>query len=228
MLKKIKKINWNKLKIEQTPRNMARMGIVAAIVVAVGAAAMLALAPARTGMTIEQSLSGVTGDAVTGAELRIAVIRMDEIQANATVLADLRRQKESFESRLRDDMNREQRALERERDEIERAQGMLSQDALQRRVMEFQQRVATLQRTTMERAQSIEVNFQQALVEIQRRDLDPIIEGIIARKNLALVIDGRFARVGAAAPAGLDITDDVIGALNRRTTSFRMSRPAGF
>ncbi|MCL2369282.1 MAG: OmpH family outer membrane protein, partial [Alphaproteobacteria bacterium] len=97
-----------------------------------------------------------------------------------------------------------------------------------RRVMEFQQRVATLQRDTMERAQSIEMNFQQALVEIQRRDLDPIIEGIIARKNLSLVIDGRFARVGANAPAGLDITDDVINALNRKNSTFRMARPQGF
>ncbi|MCL2369237.1 MAG: hypothetical protein FWC83_01010, partial [Alphaproteobacteria bacterium] len=137
MINKIKKINWNKLKIEQTPKNMARMGIVAAIVIAVGATTMMMLAPPRSGASLEQALAGIGTDAVMGADLRIAVIRMDQIQENANILTDLRRQKESFESRLRDELTRTQRTLEREREEIERAQGMLSQDALQRRVMEF-------------------------------------------------------------------------------------------
>jgi Skp family chaperone for outer membrane proteins len=94
--------------------------------------------------------------------------------------------------------------------------------------MDYQQRVGNLQRELTERAQSIEMEFQRALVEIQRRDLDPIVEGIIEKKNLSLVIDGRFARISANAPAGLDITDEVITALNKKASSFRMGTPKGF
>jgi len=227
MLKKIKNVKMKDLKIKQTPKNYARIGIVAGAVIVVAAIAMYALSP-RGGASLERALAGISAESVSGADLNIAVVRMDEIQMRANILNDLRKQKESYESNLRDQLTRTQRALEREKEEIEKSQGMLSQDALQRRVMEFQQRVANLQRETTEKAQAIEMEFQRALVEIQRRDLDPVIEGIIKRKNLSLVIDGRFARLGANAPAALDITDEVIGALNKKASSFRMNKPKGF
>ena len=78
-----------------------------------------------------------------------------------------------------------------------------------------------------ERAQSIEESYQRALAEIQDKPLDPIIEGIIAKKNLSLVIDGRFARTGAKV-AGLDITDDVVKALDKKVSSVKMAKPKGF
>jgi len=227
MLKKIKKLNFKKLNIKQTPQNYAKIGIVAAAVIAVAAIAMYAMAP-RGGASLERALAGVSTESVSGADLRIAIVRMDEIQMKANVLTSLRQQKESFESRLRDELTRTQRQLEREKDEIEKSQGMLSQEALQRRVMEFQQKVTQLQRDTTERAQAIDVEFQRALVEIQRRDLDPVIEGIIQKKELSIVIDGRFARISPNAPAGLDITDEVIAAMNKKASSFKMARPKGF
>ena len=78
-----------------------------------------------------------------------------------------------------------------------------------------------------ERAQSIEVSFQKALNEIQTEHLNPIIEGVIAKKNLSMVIDGRFARVGANA-ANLDITDEVVAALDKKVSKVKMDTPKGF
>jgi len=218
-----------KLKIKQVPKNYAKMGMIAGAVIVVAAIAALAISSRpRTGVSLEQALAGVSVDAVYAGDLRIAVVRMDEIQTRADILTNLRTQRESFESRLRDELTRTQRALEREKEEIEKSQDVLSREALQRRVMEYQQRVGNLQRDLAERAQSIEMEFQKALVEIQRRDLDPIIEGIIAKKNLSLIIDGRFARISSNAPAGLDITDEVIQALNKKSATFRMGTPKGF
>ena len=84
-----------------------------------------------------------------------------------------------------------------------------------------------MQRSLTERAQSIEESYQRALADIQEKHLDPIIEGIIAKKNLSLVIDGRFARTGANVE-NLDITDDVVKALNKKVSTVKMSTPKGF
>ena len=115
----------------------------------------------------------------------------------------------------------------KEKTEIEKSQDVLSHDALQRRVVDYQNRVTKLQRDLTERAQSIEANYQKALNDIQAKHLDPIIEGIIAKKNLSLVIDGRFARGGANVP-GLDITDDVVSSLNKKVSKVKMEKPKGF
>ena len=87
--------------------------------------------------------------------------------------------------------------------------------------------MAALQRNLTERAQSIEESYQRALAELQDKHLDPVIEGIIAKKNLSLVIDGRFARTGAKIE-NLDITDEVVKALNKKVSSVKMATPKGF
>ena len=176
---------------------------------------------------MDQALESVSADAENAASIRMAVIRMDAIQLEATALKDLRKQRENYESRLLDELTREQKALEKEKTEIEQSQDVLSQDALQRRVVDYQGRVNKLQRDLTERAQSVEASYQKALNEIQKQHLDPIIEGIIAKKDLGLVIDGRFARIGKSAEK-LDITNDVISALDKRITKIKMDTPKGF
>lgn len=208
-------------------KKYAKSGIIAAAVIAVAVLGVWGISALRTNMSVEKSLADVSETAVTAAELRMAVIRMDAIQTDATVLKDLRKQRESFESKLRDQLTSEQKSLEKEKAEIEKSQDVLSREALQRRVVEYQNRVNKLQRDLTERAQSIEVSFQKALNDIQTKYLDPIISGIIDKKNLSLVIDGRFARTGAGME-NLDITSDVTGALNKRVSSVKMETPKGF
>ena len=208
-------------------KKYAKTGIIAAVVIAVAALGVWGISSMRGGATVERALSSVSEDAASAADLRIAVVRMDAIQTEANALKDLRSQKEKYETRLRDELTKEQKALEKEKTEIEKSQDVLSRDALQRRVADYQNRVTKLQRDLAERAQSIEASYQKALAEIQAKHLDPIIEGAIAKKNLSLVIDGRFARTGANAE-NLDITDEMIKALDKKITSFKMDKPAGF
>jgi len=97
---------------------------------------------------------------------------------------------------------------------------------LQRRVVDYQRRVSNFQKDLSESAQAIEASYQDALNTIQKKHLDPIIEGVIAKKNLDLVIDGRMARVGENVK-GLDITDEVVKALNKKISSIKMDTPKG-
>lgn len=224
----------NQTSIAPTPatKKYVKAGIVAAVVLVIAVLGIWAVKQRNSGSvtpgaSVEESLTSVTSDAANGAALRIAVIRMDAIQGEANALTDLRKQRESYEEKLRDELTREQKALEKEKTEIEKSQDLLSRDALQRRVADYQNRVTKLQRDLAERAQSIEVAYQKALNEIQTKHLDPIIEGIIAKKNLSLVIDGRFARMGAG-NENLDITKDVVSSLNKKVSKVKMDKPMGF
>jgi len=218
-----------KTQTNPTTKSYAKIGIVAAIVVAVAVLGVVIVSAVNHhgGVSVDRALESVSTDAVTGADLRIALVRMDAIQTDATALKDLRKQRESYEENLRDELTREQKKLEKEKEDIEKSQDVLSRDALQRRVVDYQNRVTKLQRDLSERAQSIETSYQKALADVQTKHLDPIIEGISAKKNLSLVIDGRFARTGANA-TGLDITDEVVSALNKKVSSVKMQKPLGF
>ncbi|MDW2958878.1 MAG: OmpH family outer membrane protein [Alphaproteobacteria bacterium] len=209
-------------------KNYKKTGIVAAIVLVVAVLGVWAVSALNSReVSVDTALESVSTDAVNGAELRIAVIRMDAVQGEAQAIKDLRAQKEKYESELRDELTRDQKALEKEKAEIEKSQDVLSREALQRRVVDYQNKVTKLQRDLTERAQSIEMSYQKALNEIQAKHLDPIIEGVIAKKKLALVIDGRMARTGTNVEK-LDITNEIIQALDKKVSKVKMDKPMGF
>ena len=209
-------------------KNYKKTGVIAAIVLVVAVLGVWAVSALNSReVSVDKALEVVSTDAVNGAELRIAVVRMDAVQGEAQAIKDLRAQKEKYESQLRDELTRDQKALEKEKAEIEKSQDVLSRDALQRRVVDYQNKVTKLQRDLTERAQSIEMSYQKALNEIQAKHLDPIIEGVIAKKNLALVIDGRMARTGANVE-NLDITNEIVQALDKKVSKVKMDKPMGF
>lgn len=227
--------NTPKTPVNPSAKKYARTGIIAAIVIVVavlGAFGLRALhktgdATTISGASVAESVETVSTDAARGSDMRIAIIRMDAIQTDAKALKALREQKESYESKLRNELTKNQKALEKEKAEIEKSQDILSREALHRRVVDYQNRVTKLQRDLSERAQSIEIAYQKALNEIQNKHLDPVVDAIIAKKNLSLVIDGRFARTGKDV-ANLDITDEVIKALDKKVSKVKMETPKGF
>lgn len=215
---------------EKSPiKQYKKTGIIAAAAVIVAVLGVWAVGALNSEKTAPVSavIEEISEDAANGANLRIAVIRMDAIQTQANVLKNLREQKEKYENKLRDDLTSQQKKLEKEKAEIEKSQDVLSQEALQRRVVDYQNKVTKLQRDLTERAQSVEMLYQKALNEIQTKHLDPIIEGVIAKKKLSLVIDGRMARMGANA-GDLDITDEVVKALDKKVSKVKMETPKGF
>lgn len=210
-------------------KNYKKTGIVAAIVVAIAVLGVWAVAGlnGNTTQNVSDAIEVVSEDAANGANMRIAVIRMDAIQMEANALKDLRKQRETYENKLREELDAKQKELEKEKKEIEKTQDVLSHEALQRRVVDYQNRITKMQRDLTERAQNIEKAYQSALNDIQTKHLDPVIEGIIDKKKLSLVIDGRMARTGANVE-NLDITDEVIKALDKKISKVKMEKPQGF
>ena len=206
-------------------KKYTKMGIIATAVIIVAALGAWAVSGLNKNVKLSRALEGVSTQAATASELRIAVISMDKIQMDAAALKDLHKQRANYENKLKSKLEKEQKSIEKEKADIEKSQDVLSQEALQRRVVDYQRRVASLQRDLAEKAQAIEASYQDALNTIQKKHLDPVIQGIIAKKNLSLVIDGRMARIGEA--ANLDITDEVVNALNKKVSSVKMATPKG-
>ena len=206
-------------------KKYTKMGIIATAVIIVAALGAWAVSGLNKNVKLSRALEGVSTQAATASELRIAVISMDKIQMDAAALKDLHKQRANYEEKLKSKLEKEQKSIEKEKADIEKSQDVLSQEALQRRVVDYQRRVASLQRELAEKAQAIETSYQDALNTIQKKHLDPVIQGIIAKKNLSLVIDGRMARIGEA--ANLDITDEVVNALNKKVSSVKMATPKG-
>ena len=208
--------------------NYKQTGIIAAIVIAVAVIGVFAVAGLNNKPTnVSDAIEVVSEDAANGANMRIAVIRMDAIQMEAKALKDLRAQRESYENQLREELDKKQKELEKEKKEIEKTQDVLSHEALQRRVVDYQNKITKMQRDLTERAQNIEKSYQKALNDIQTKHLDPVIEGIIAKKKLSLVIDGRMARTGTDMQ-NLDITDETVKALDKKVSKVKMEKPQGF
>ena len=207
-------------------KKYTKIGIVATLVVVVAVIAGVLISGGRSTDTAT-ALKEVSTNAVSAADLKIAVINMDKIQMDSKALQDLRKQRTFSEEKLKTRLEKEQKALEKEKADIEKNQDILSQEALQRRVVDYQRRVGNLQRDLSESAQAIDAAYQNALVTLQKKHLDPVIEGVIAKKNLALVIDGRMARTGDTIK-DLDITDEVIKALDKKISSMKMDKPKGF
>ena len=81
-------------------KNYKKTGIVAAVVIAVAALGIWAVSALNSdnGASVADAMTVVSEDAASGANLRIAVIRMDAIQGEAVALKDLRAQKEKYEN----------------------------------------------------------------------------------------------------------------------------------
>ena len=208
-------------------KKYTKIGIVATLVVIVAIVAATILSGPKSTTDTATALKEVSTNAMSAADLKIAVINMDKIQMDAKALQDLRKQRTFYEEKLKTRLEKEQKSLEKEKADIEKNQDVLSQEALQRRVVDYQRRVNNLQRDLSESAQAIDASYQDALATLQKKHLDPVIEGVIAKKKLSLVIDGRMARIGETA-ADLDITDEVVKALDKKASKIQMAKPKGF
>ncbi|MDR2685259.1 MAG: OmpH family outer membrane protein [Rickettsiales bacterium] len=190
------------------------------IALVAAAAGVFVLSKGRS-VSAELAVAGASTDSVAASELRFAVVKMDEIQKSAKILSDLRTQRERLEANLKSDLEKKQKKLEGDKKEIESQQGILSREALQGKVVDYQKQVAEFQREIAERAQAIDAAFQAALNDIQQKHLDPVIDALAAKKSLDLILDARFTRLTSKVK-GLDITDEIISALDKKASKYEL------
>lgn len=208
-------------------KKYTKMGIIAFAVIVVAVLGIFAISSMNKNTKLSTALAGVSTEAKSAAELRIALVSLDKVQMESKAFKDLTEQRTNYENKLKARLEKEQKAIEKEEADIKKSQDMLSQEALQRRVAEYQRHINEFRRELNESAHAVEVSYQNALNTLQQKHLDPIIDGVIAKKNLSLLLESRVARTGKNV-AGLDITDEIVEALNKKVSSIKMEKPKGF
>lgn len=208
-------------------KKYTKMGIIAFAVIVVAVLGIFAISSINKNTKLSTALEGVSTDAKNAAELRIALVSLDKVQMESKAFKNLTEQRTNYENKLKARLEKEQKAIEKEEADIKKSQDMLSQEALQRRVAEYQRHINEFRRELNESAHAVEVSYQNALNILQQKHLDPIIDGVIAKKNLSLLLESRVARTGKDV-AGLDITDEIVEALNKKVSSIKMEKPKGF
>ena len=215
-------------------KKYTKVGILATAVVAVALLGAWAISSmTKNSDTTSAVETVVTEDTKTEAKttttsgLHIGVVSMEKIITEGKVLKDLQKQRTNYETKLKKELEKVQKDLEKEKNEIEKSQDVLSPDALQRRVVDLQRRANNAQRDLAEKAQAIEVSYQEALNKVEKEYLDPVIDNIIKKQQLSFVIDARVTHMGTGTGVS-DITKDVIKSLDKKVSSIKMEKPKGF
>ena len=100
-------------------KKYTKMGIVATAVVVVALIGVFVVSSMRSESNLATALEKVSTQTAKASDLSIAVINMDKIQLDSKALQDLRKQRTSYEEKLKNRLEKEQKAIEKEKADIE-------------------------------------------------------------------------------------------------------------
>lgn len=159
------------------------------------------------------ALAGVLGFAPAAAQAQSKVAVVDTQRAIMETEDGLRAQatlKKLFDSRQRD-LDKEQDEVQKEKEDIEKQKGVLSRDALQKRLENWQRRLAQLQARFVDYNKELQQKQGQLTEPIFRKAVE-VIGRLARQEGYDLVFEKQ------AAPyvrSDLDITDRVITNYNQ-------------
>lgn len=189
-----------------TSKILAAATCVAALAAAAGASAQQgAAAPATThGPAIPNmcilSIEGAIGTSTVG---KYVDTRMQQIVAQVNA-----------------ELNTERTGIDSEAKALDAQRATLDQSALEKRASDLQVRANALQRKAQQRDREISATEQKALGRISQ-ELEPLIRTVYQQKQCSALL--RRDAVVIASPA-MDITPQVVTALNAKITQFAFDR----
>ena len=153
----------------------------------------------------------------------IAVIDSQRVWRDSKAAASARQQLEQFRGQFQQEIQREEERLRNEEQELGRQRAILAPDAFEGRRREFERKVQDLQRRVQERQRALEQSFNNTRGEINKVVI-AVINDLSKDKGFTIVLDR--AQVSFSAD-GLDITADVLRALDQRIPQVKVQPPKG-
>jgi outer membrane protein len=150
--------------------------------------------------------------AAAAPNLSILVVDVQSLLQNSKSAKMVRQQIEQKRGEYAKEISTQEEGLRRERDALQRQQPTLSQEALNQKGREFQQKVNELDRSVQGKRQSLERSNAEALEKIQGAMLKIITE--IAKDRKANLVFQRSELV--LFDQGFDVTDDVLQKLDEQ------------
>ncbi|MDH5747839.1 MAG: OmpH family outer membrane protein [Rhodospirillales bacterium] len=154
-------------------------------------------------------------------QVKIAIINIDAIRANAEVVKDIQRQIKTLRTEFQKDIQKEEEELRNANQELARQRGILSPEAFAQERKKFEQRLVEVQRLVQNRKQDLEKVRSDALRQVEIK-LNKIVIDIANKQGITLVLRTEQL-IFWAKP--LEITGVVLKELNAVMSSLKVAVP---
>lgn len=183
----------------------------AAAALSTGAAAFAQQAPAQA------AAPAVThGPAIGG----VCVLSVQGAIAQSTVGKHVDTRMQQIVQQTNAELNGERTSIENEGKTLDSQKATLDRTTLERRASDLQVRVNALQRKAQQREREIQVTEQKAVGRVGQ-EMEPIIRSVYQQRGCSLLVNREAVVI--ANPA-MDITPNVVTALNAKITQFAFDR----
>ena len=163
-------------------------------------------------MALASAIAVAPAEAQDVAPPVIIIVDVQQILRDSLVAKNVQAQMTQRTDRYTKEVSDQENALRQTQDELERQRTVLSPDAFNAKMRDFQQRYDTLDHGVQMTRQALQQAFNDAMTKVENTALQ-IISDIAAERKANLVVTK--AAVLFTAP-GLDITQDVIRRLDAK------------
>ncbi len=148
----------------------------------------------------------------------IAVLDVEKIVRDSTVMQDIQKKVSKKQEEYQKDVNKKQKALEAEQKKIEGKKNVLAKDALDKEVADFEKKVEDLKQYVDTKQNNLKKASLEAMSKVNDKIKD-IISDIAKEKNLDVIVP---AAQSLYYKETLDISSEVLTRLNKKITKIEV------
>jgi outer membrane protein len=172
-------------------------------------------------MTLLASLAGLPAHAQEIAPPVIIIVDVQQILRDSLVAKNVQTQMTQRTDRYTKEVSDQENELRRTQDELERQRTVLSADAFNTKMRDFQQRYDALDHGVQATRQALQQAYNDAMTKVENTALQ-IIADLAAERKANLVVTKAAVLFTAQ---GLDITQEVIRRLDEKLPSVPLAVP---
>ncbi len=143
--------------------------------------------------------------------MNVGIADVVKINKEAKVMISLNKQKDAKLEAIQKEVNSKRKDFEKKESELKAKQAVMDKEAFIKELQSFQGEVLKYDKSTEQKVAAVEKGFIEALKTLQKDYLDRIIKTVGKEKGFDLIVNSQTA---VAISDNLDITDDIIKALN--------------
>ncbi len=158
------------------------------------------------------AVSFIASAASAEAPVKIGVVDIQKIMAKSLSAKSLQDQLESKKNDFQNEIKKQEEDLQKEDKKLGEQRNVLAKEAFEKKVTEFKQKVAEVQRKVQTRRSEIEHAGNKALAQIQENAVS-IIADIAKQKGLSIVVPSSQILYS---DSSLNISDEVLSQLDKK------------
>jgi len=159
--------------------------------------------------------------AAPSSGINIAVLDLETIRREASVVKDIRAQITVFRKSFQADVEKEEKALREANQELAKKRTILTPESFAEERRKFEQRVVEVQRLVQQRKQSLAKVRADAMVQVEGK-LNRIITDMANRLGIVLVLNRSQTIM---VDRSLEITKEVLAELDRSIPKLQVAAP---